>query len=89
MDVTFEQETPNGVYVAKFSISSDSNIHIEEDVPASKLRIYQSGVEDGTYVAVTTLQPYGTAFDFDLTGLVYPKYIKLESLTPVKSCVVS
>ena len=72
----------NDVYVCEFEVNGDFNLHIEKDGKGS-VTMYQRGTAEGAYDIVNSVKmAYGdTVLDTDITALVYPKYIKLESYT--------
>lgn len=79
MELTFSQS--NKVWIAEFEVTSDFNLHIEKGW--GSLHVLQTTMQGGRYDNVDALQMSvedGT-MDKDVTALVYPKWIKIESRT--------
>lgn len=77
MELTFIKE--DNRYVAEFKVESDFALHIEK--PDGGIGISQKSVEDGKYDYVRSLNVslYDKVIDVDVIGLIYPKWIKVES----------
>ena len=87
MTLTFNKV--NNVYVCEFEVNGDFNLHIEKDGNGS-VTMYQRGTPEGIYDMTSVKMAYGdTVLDTDITALVYPKYIKLESHTGNISGIVT
>ena len=88
MDVNFQQV--GNYHEAEFTVTSDFNLHLEKE-KAGDTRLYVKGVPDGEYAALIFPSNYlfNKVIDYDLSALVYPKYIKIQSDVPVTSCVVT
>lgn len=86
MELTFNKEGDK--YVAKFSVTSDFNIHIEKS--GGRVVLFQSSIENGEYdyVSGATIADTDGVFDSDFTALIYPKYIKMVAdVMPSKAVV--
>jgi hypothetical protein len=79
MELTFNKVGNN--WVTEFTVTADFNIHIEKE--KGSLVVKQSTVEGGMYDTVKSLSVAhtDTTIDADVTALVYPKYIRIESRT--------
>ena len=73
---------------AEFEASGDFNLHIERDKKGT-ITILQKTYADGEYCFSNEFPYYHNNFDFDFTGLVYPKMIKVISDCEVKIGVVT
>ena len=53
--------------------------------------MYVKGVADGEYASAVLPSNYlfNKIIDFDLSALVYPKYVLIQSDVPVDKCVVT
>lgn len=78
------------VYRGEFTVTSDFNIHIEKET-AGDCYLYVKGVADGEYASAVFPSNYlfNKIIDFDLSALVYPKYVLIQSDVPVDKCVVT
>lgn len=78
------------VYRGEFTVTSDFNIHIEKET-AGDCCLYVKGVVDGQYASAVLPSNYlfNKIIDFDLSALVYPKYVLIQSDVPVDKCVVT
>lgn len=77
MELIFTEQ--DGVYSAEFKATADFNIHLE-GLREGNVRVYQKSVEDGQYALVRGSQvypSYGTVYEFDFSGVVYPKWVKV------------
>lgn len=74
MEITFEKV--NNEYIAEFEITTDSNLHIEKKC-ASSTKLYQRTNGGGWDLVDETKNMQGAVDDFDLSALVYPKFIKV------------
>lgn len=89
MEMVFENR--EGSWVSEFEVSGDFNLHIE-GVLEGNVRVYQRSVSSGNYALVrdAMIYPsYDRVFDFDFTGLVYPKWIKVVSESEPTMAVVT
>lgn len=79
MELTFSQS--NKVWVAEFEVTGDFNLHIEKGWGA--MNVMQTTVPGGRYDNVKSLYVgvEDGVLDADVTALVYPKYIRIESRT--------
>lgn len=79
MELTFSQS--NKVWITEFGVTGDFNIHIEKGWGA--LSVMQTTVPGGRYDNVKSLYAgvEDGVLDVDVTALVYPKYIRIESRT--------
>lgn len=78
MDLTFNKD--GGSFVAEFVTTADFNLHLE-GVLLGDYKIYQKTAgNDYTLVRGLADRPnYEKVSDFDFSGVVYPKYIKIVS----------
>lgn len=74
MEITFEKV--NNEYIAEFEITTDSNLHIEKKY-ASSTKLYQRSNGGGWDLVDETKNMQGAVDDFDLSALIYPKFIKV------------
>lgn len=74
MEITFEKV--NNEYIAEFEITTDSNLHIEKKCAAST-KLYQRTNGSGWDLVDETKNMQGAVDDFDLSALIYPKFIKV------------
>lgn len=79
MEIKFEKL--NGVYTAEFEITSNCNIHIERE-ELGMFTIESRGSKQGKYVPMEEGH-YGDKYiiDVDMLGNIYPKYIKITSVS--------
>ena len=77
MELTFNKD--GNRYVAEFQTTSDFALHIEK--PKGSIVILQKSVEGGRYDYIRNLNVphYDKVIDVDVVGVVYPKWIKVES----------
>lgn len=78
-------------YVAEIKVTSDFNLHIERDGQGF-LFVDARTTEDGAYDSVRGAQfNYSDpVVDYDFTGVIYPKYIKIVSkVEPTKAVITS
>lgn len=74
MEITFEKV--NNEYIAEFEITTYSNLHIEKKC-ASSTKLYQRTNGGGWDLVDEAKNMQGAVDDFDLSALVYPKFIKV------------
>lgn len=89
MELTFNKV--NDAYVAEFTAEKDFNLHIER-TDAGIISVYQRGSESGDYALVQGFgldNRYRFVIDTDFTSAVYPKHIKVESVTQPSVAVVT
>jgi hypothetical protein len=68
------------VFVAEFEVAGDFNLHVER--PASGLfSVYQRTAQSGKYAYVSGLgsQIGKDVIEYDFTGVIYPKSIRVVS----------
>lgn len=67
-------------WVAEFKATSDFNLHIERDLKGF-LFLKQRTAEGGEYDSTSnaSFAPMDSVVDYDFTGLIYPKFIKIVS----------
>ena len=80
MELEFIQNE-TGKWVAEFQVTSDFNLHLD-NVNKRSLKILQRTQGNGYGIVADTLEvrDYTNVYDCDFTGLVYPKFIKIESV---------
>lgn len=78
MDLTFHKD--GGSFVAEFVITADFNLHLE-GVLLEDYKIYQktAGNAYARVQGLTDRPNYEKVLDFDFSGVVYPKTIKIVS----------
>ena len=86
MELTFNKERKQ--YVAEFPVIGNFNLHIEQEVD-SVISVYQRGSETGEYMLCKTFNASNGIFDYDFGAVVYPKYIKVISGSPVLKCILT
>lgn len=79
MEIKFEQQ--GLLYVAEFEVASNCNLHIERESRGA-FTIAQRGTKQGKYAYITD-ENYDdrTIIDVDMLGNIYPKYIKITSVS--------
>ena len=88
--ILFDKTVINGIekYVCEEIVSSDYALHIERE-EKGKLYFYVRSTPEGEYCRSDVnsfLQNFAKEiFDYDFSHLVYPKYVKIVSDTPVVS----
>lgn len=87
MKLTFEQNKDFN-YEAEFEVFGDFNLHLERDNKGS-ITILQKTYKDGQYAFNAEFINYHKNFDFDFTGLIYPKMIKVISDCQVQIGIVT
>lgn len=80
----------DGKYVAEATANADYNLHIERENNGS-ITVLHSTVNDGEKVPVAhwDYTPLSPSLDEDFDGIVYPKYLKIVSGTPVTSGTIT
>lgn len=73
---------------AEFEASGDFNLHLERDKKGT-ITILQKTYLDGDYAFSNEFPHYYKNFDYDFTGIIYPKMIKVVSDSEVKIGVVT
>jgi hypothetical protein len=79
MEIKFEQQ--GLLYVAEFEVASNCNLHIERESRGA-FTIAQRGTKQGKYAYITD-ENYDsrTTIDVDMLGNLYPKYIRVTSVS--------
>jgi hypothetical protein len=79
MEIKFEQQ--GLLYVAEFEVASNYSLHIERESRGA-FTIAQRGTKQGKYAYITD-ENYDsrTTIDVDMLGNIYPKYIKITSVS--------
>ena len=75
-------------FEAEFEATGDFNLHLERDNKGT-ITIMQKTYKDGEYAFSNEFPYYYNNFDFDFTGIIYPKMIKVISDCAVKVGVVT
>lgn len=88
MDLNFTK-TSEG-WVSTFQVEADFNLHIEMP-ELGVIKGYQRGCEEGEYDEFLHINYYDSkTIDYDITALVYPKWIKIVTKQePTKAVVTS
>ena len=78
------------VYRGEFTVTSDFNLHMEKE-QAGNTRVYIKGVADGEYASANfpSAYSYNAIIDYDFSTVIYPKYLRIDSDVPVKSCIIT
>lgn len=78
MELTFNNN--DSVYVSEFKVDSDFNLHVERD-ELGKFIIWVKTTPVGNYAKVNHEENLDDLYviDYNFTGTVYPKYIKIVS----------
>lgn len=78
MELTFNNN--DSVYVSEFKVDSDFNLHVERD-ELGKFVIWVKTTPVGNYAKVNHEENLDDLYviDYNFTGTVYPKYIKIVS----------
>lgn len=73
----------NGVYQVETEVNKDFNLHLERTEPGI-LTMFQKTSESGKYAVVDSFE-FGnkTVLDYDFSAVVYPKTIKIVSLSEI------
>lgn len=73
----------NGVYQVETEVTKDFNLHLERTEPGI-LEMFQKTSETGKYAVVDSFK-FGnkTVLDYDFSAIVYPKTIKIVSLSEI------
>lgn len=79
MELAFTKE--GNKWIANIEATSDFNLHIEKG--AGALSVLQTSVAGGKYDNVRSLYMSmdDATMDKDVTALIYPKYLRIESYT--------
>ena len=79
MELEFIQNE-TGKWVSEFQVTSDFNLHLD-NVNKRSLKVLQRTNGEKYSIIADTLEvrDYTNVFDCDFAGLVYPKFIKIES----------
>lgn len=78
MELTFQKSADR--WIAEFEAHADFNLHLE-GVLGGAVSIFQRGTASGGYAYVndaTPISSYANVYDYDFTGVVYPKFIKVS-----------
>ena len=88
MELNFVKEGTK--WVAIFDTASDFNLHIERENNGF-LFVYQRTSATGKYDSISgaDFSRVDNVIDFDFSGVVYPKSIKIESEVEPTMCVVT
>ena len=81
-------ENQSGDFEAEFEVTGDFNLHLERDNKGT-VTILQKTYIDGEYALSNEFPYYYNNFDYDFTGLIYPKMIKVISNNEVRLGVVT
>lgn len=77
MELNFTKQ--NSMWIAEFEVSSDFNLHLE-GVSEGEINVFLSSVAGAGYARIREATPYpsfGTVYDYDFSGVVWPKFIKV------------
>ena len=80
-----------GKYIAEVKVTADFNLHIERE-GSGFLNVSVRTTEDGAYDSVkgASFNYADPVVDYDFTGVIYPKYIKIVSkVQPTKAVITS
>lgn len=88
MELTFQKSADR--WIAEFEAHADFNLHLE-GVLGGDILVYQRTAGSGyAYVNdATPIPSYANVYDYDFTGVVFPKSIKVVSETMPTMAVVT
>lgn len=88
MELNFKKKS-NG-WVAEFEATGAFNLHIER-TDVEFIQVFQKSVLEGEYATFASWSQYDAprVLDIDFAGLIYPKYLKVVSLSEVTKGVVT
>ena len=88
MDLNFNKE--GNSFVAEFEATGDFNLHVER-AKGGVFNIYQRTAQSGKYAYVEGLgsQTGKDVIEYDFTGIVYPKSIRVVSESEPTMAVVT
>lgn len=82
MELTFLNNTWEG------EITGDCNLHIERD-NEGRIYLFQKTISDGKYAIIKDFLFTDDVIDVDITGSIYPKYLKIVSTRNVTKAVLT
>lgn len=88
MELQFTQ-TEKGFYVAEFEATADFNLHVERKAIGQVLMYQSTGTGDYALVEGVKQLEGKTVFDYDFTALIYPKRIKIVSMSEPTYAVIT
>lgn len=88
MELQFTQ-TEKGFYVAEFEATADFNLHVERKAIGQVLMYQSTGTGDYALVEGVKQLEGKTVFDYDFTALIYPKRIKIVSVSEPTYAVIT
>lgn len=88
MELQFTQ-TEKGFYVAEFEATADFNLHVERKAIGQVLMYQSTGTGDYALVESVNQLEGKTVFDYDFTALIYPKRIKIVSMSEPTYAVIT
>lgn len=88
MELQFTQ-TEKGFYVAEFEATADFNLHVERKAIGQVLMYQSTGTGDYALVEGVNQLEGKTVFDYDFTALIYPKRIKIVSMSEPTYAVIT
>lgn len=88
MELQFTQ-TGKGFYVAEFEATADFNLHVERKAIGQVLMYQSTGTGDYALVEGVKQLEGKTVFDYDFTALIYPKRIKIVSMSEPTYAVIT
>lgn len=81
-------ENQSGDFESEFEVTGDFNLHLERDSKGT-VTVFQKTYMDGEYALSNEFPHYYNNFDYDFTGIIYPKMIKVVSNNAVKLGIVT
>lgn len=88
MELQFTQ-TEKGFYVAEFEATADFNLHVEHKAIGQVLMYQSTGTGDYALIEGVKQLEGKTVFDYDFTALVYPKRIKIVSMSEPTYAIIT
>lgn len=88
MELTFEKQGP--IYVAEFEATGPFNLHLQRE-DESLVKVYQKAEQDSKYATLPSWEEHDApkVINIDFAALVYPKWIKIVSLSEVSKGLIT
>ena len=87
-EINFTLDAKLGKFVASTSVNADYNVRVEREHGGS-IKVLQSTVQGRKPIQKDSCLSAGTEWEGEYDNLVYPKYVKIVSETPVTKAWVS
>ena len=88
MELIFEKQGP--VYVAEFEATGPFNLHLQRK-DESLVKVYQKSDQNSEYATLPSWEDLNATkvINIDFAALVYPKWIKIVSLSEVSKGIMT